>query len=516
MFFRCSRFAFPMGLFLSRDAFAQEALAGESSGAIQMVIDVLNAGLSAITNFLSSIIFFDFGLGIPLVIIVLVGGGIYYSFYFRWISLRGIKHSIDVIRGGYDNPDHPGEISHFKALTSALSATVGQGNIAGVAIAVSAGGPGAVFWMIVTAFFGMASKFVSCTLSVMYRRIHPDGRVSGGPMYYLEQGLKEKGLGVLGRVMAVIFAVLTVGGSLGIGNMFQVNQTVEMLGTVSEGFKTYNWVVGLLMAGVVGVVISGGIKRIGTVTAGIVPFMCGLYVLTSFLIILARITELPNLIVNIISQAFIPEAMYGGFMGALVQGIRRAAFSNEAGLGSAAFAHAAAKTDEPVRQGIVAMIGPFIDTVIICLMTALVCMITGAYLLPEFQGQSGYLVGIQMTSVAFDSFAPGSRYVIAVVAMFFAYTTVIAWAYYGERAWEYLFGLRSTLTYRIVFVCFVFIGSVTALKSVVDFSDAMIFAMAFPNIIGCIIMSPQIKDRLKEYWGRYKAGEIEAYQRDAY
>ena len=214
-----------------------------------MVIDVLNAGLGAITNFLSSIIFFDFGLGIPLVIIVLVGGGFYYSFYCRWISLRGMKHSIDVIRGGYDNPDHPGEISHFKALTSALSATVGQGNIAGVAIAVSAGGPGAVFWMIVTAFFGMASKFVSCTLSVMYRRIHSDGRVSGGPMYYLEQGLKEKGLGILGRVMAVIFAVLTVGGSLGIGNMFQVNQTVEMLGTVSEVFKTYNWVVGILMAG---------------------------------------------------------------------------------------------------------------------------------------------------------------------------------------------------------------------------------------------------------------------------
>ena len=335
----------------------------------------------------------------------------------------------------------------------------------------------------------------------MYRRIHPDGRVSGGPMYYLEQGLKEKGLGILGRVMVVIFAVLTVGGSLGIGNMFQVNQTVEMLGTVSEGFKTYNWVIGLLMAVVVAVVISGGIKRIGTVTAGIVPFMCGLYVLTSFLIILARITELPNLIANIISQAFIPEAMYGGFMGVLVQGVRRAAFSNEAGLGSAAFAHAAAKTDEPVREGIVAMIGPFIDTVIICLMTALICMITGAYQFAEFQGQSGYLVGIQMTSTAFDSFAPGSRYVLAVVAMFFAYTTMVAWAYYGERAWEYLFGLRSTLTYRIVFVCFIFIGSVTALKSVVDFSDAMIFAMAFPNIIGCIIMSPEIKDSSKNTGG---------------
>ena len=505
-------FAWLLGLFVVGYAFAQEAASGESDGGIQMFIGALNEHLGAAANFLFSIFFFDFGLGLPLIVIVLVGGGIYYSFYFGWITFRGFKHSLNVIRGRYDHPDHPGEISHFKALTSALSATVGLGNIAGVAIAVSAGGPGAVFWMVVTAFFGMASKLASCTLAVMHRKIHPDGRVSGGPMYYLEHGLSGKGLRPLGRTFAVIFAMLTIGGSLGGGNMFQANQTVEILGTVSEGFKTYNWVIGLFMAAMVAIVIIGGIKRIGNVTSRIVPFMCGLYVLTSILIILSHITEVPVLIANIISQAFTPEAMYGGFLGVLVQGVRRAAFSNEAGLGSAAFAHAAAQTDEPAREGMVAMIGPFIDTVIICSMTALVCMITGAYQLAEFQGQSGSLVGAKMTAVAFDSFIPGARYVLAFAVMLFAYSTMISWSYYGERAWEYLFGLRSILAYRIIFVCFVFIGAVTALKNVLDFSDAMILGMAFPNIIGGIILSPQIKAVLKEYWGRYKAGELTVYK----
>ncbi|MCY3683450.1 MAG: alanine/glycine:cation symporter family protein [Gemmatimonadetes bacterium] len=501
-----------LGLFMAGYAFAQGAASGESDGAIQIFIAALNEHLGAAANFLFSVFFFDFGLGLPLIVIVLTGGGIYYSFYFGWITFRGFRHSLNVIRGRYDHPDHPGEISHFKALTSALSATVGLGNIAGVAIAVSAGGPGAVFWMVVTAFFGMASKLASCTLAVMHRKIHPDGRVSGGPMYYLEHGLSGKGLRPLGRTFAVIFALLTIGGSLGGGNMFQANQTVEILGTVAEEFKTYKWVIGLFLASLVAIVIIGGIKRIGNVTSRIVPFMCGLYVLTSILIILSHITEVPALIANIIAQAFTPEAMYGGFLGVLVQGVRRAAFSNEAGLGSAAFAHAAAQTDEPAREGMVAMIGPFIDTVIICSMTALVCMITGAYQLAEFQGQSGSLVGAKMTAAAFDSFIPGARYVLAFAVMLFAYSTMISWSYYGERAWEYLFGLRSILAYRIIFVCFVFIGSVTALKNVLDFSDAMILGMAFPNIIGGIILSPQIKAVLKEYWGRYKAGELTVYK----
>ena len=497
MSFRLCLFTLLMGPFVSSAAFAQDASYGESPGVIQMFIDVLNDYVGGAANVLFSIFFFDFGLGLPLIIIVLTGGGIYYSFYFGWITLRGFKHSLSVIRGRYDHPDHPGEISHFKALTSALSATVGLGNIAGVAIAVSAGGPGAVFWMIVSAFFGMASKLASCT-------------VSGGPMYYLEHGLGGKGLRALGRPFAIIFALLTIGGSLGGGNMFQANQTVEILGTVAEGFKTYNWVIGLFMASMVAIVIIGGIKRIGNVTSRVVPFMCGLYVLTSILIILSHITEVPALIANIISQAFTPEAAFGGFLGVLVHGVRRAAFSNEAGLGSAAFAHAAAQTDEPAREGMVAMIGPFIDTIIICLMTALVCMITGAYQLEFQQGES--LVGAKMTAAAFDSFIPGARYVLAVAVMLFAYSTMISWSYYGERAWEYLFGIKSILAYRIIFVCFVFIGSVTALHSVLNFSDAMILGMAFPNIVGGIILSPQIKAVLKEYWDRYKAGELTVYK----
>jgi AGCS family alanine or glycine:cation symporter len=469
-------------------------------------IEALGDHMGAAATFLFSIFFYDFGTGIPLIIIVLVGGGVYYSFFFGWLTLRGFGHSIDVIRGRYDNPDDPGEISHFKALTSALSATIGLGNIGGVAVAVGVGGPGAVFWMIVTAFFGMASKLASCTLAVIYRQIHPDGHVSGGPMYYMEYGLAAKGLRPLGRTMAVLFALLTLGGSFGGGNMFQANQTLEILGSVAPVFKTYNWLVGLLLALMVAVVIIGGIKRIGNVTSRIVPFMCGLYVITCLFIIFTHITEVPGLLIEIVAQAFNPQAAFGGFLGVMIQGVRRAAFSNEAGLGSAAFAHAAAKTNEPAREGMVAMIGPFIDTIIICLMTAMVCMITGVYNDPEFAGK-----GVSMTSAAFETFIPGASYVLAMVVILFAYSTMISWSYYGERAWEYLFGLRSIIIYRIMFVCFVFLGSVTSLSSVLEFSDAMILGMAFPNIICGIILSPQIKSVLNDYWARVKSGEMKKY-----
>ena len=470
--------------------------------------DFFGATVAAMT----AVVFADFGTGLPLIVAVLLGGGLYYSFYFGWMSIRGFKHSIHVLRGHYDKPDDPGEISHFQALTSALSATVGLGNIAGVAIAVSIGGPGAIFWMLVTAVFGMSSKLASCTLAVMYRQVNADGHVSGGPMYYLENGLREKGLYHAGRALAVLFALLTIGGSLGGGNMFQANQTLEILGTVSPAFKTYNWVVGIGLAAVVAVVIIGGIRRIGRVTSRIVPFMCVLYVITSLIIIVSHIAEVPAMLAMIISQAFNPNAVYGGFLGVMVTGIRRAAFSNEAGLGSAAFAHAAAKTDEPAREGIVAMIGPFIDTIVICLMTGLVCLITGIYNAPEFQGQQGTAVGVRMTAAAWDSFFSGARYILAVAVVFFAYSTMIAWSYYGERAWEYLFGTRSTLVYRVIFVWFVFMGSVAALGNILDFSDMMILGMAFPNIIGGVILSPKIKAVLEDYWKRLKSGEIVDYR----
>ena len=472
----------------------------------------LDAAFGSIVSAMASVLFADLGTKIPLIIWVLVLGGIYYSFYFGWISLRGFRHAIDVLRGRYDDPNDPGEISHFQALTSALSATIGLGNIAGVAIAVSLGGPGAVFWMLLTALFGMSSKLASCTLAVMYRKIHPDGRISGGPMYYLEHGLASKGLKSLGRVFAILFAIFTIGGSIGGGNMFQVNQTVEILSTVSPAVGDYNWAFGLLFALLVSLVIIGGIKRIGRVTSRIVPFMCLLYVVASLVIILSHLAEVPAMIATIFREAFSPQALYGGFLGVLIVGVKRAAFSNEAGLGSAAFAHAAARTNEPAREGMVAMIGPFIDTIVICLMTALVCMITGVYTDPQFQASEGFIVGAKMTAAAFDSFLPGARYVLAVGVMLFAFSTMISWSYYGERAWEYLFGSHLNLIYRGLFVVFVVFGSVVTLKNVLDFTDMLILSMAFPNIIGGVILSPQIKACLQEYWDRLKSGQMTRYK----
>lgn len=484
--------------------FAQEA---SPEGWIQSQIDSLNEMLGVTVSWIFFFLFYDFGTGLPLIIIVLVSGGFYYTVFFGWLSLRGFKHSIDVIRGRYDNPNDPGEISHFQALTSALSATVGLGNIGGVAIAVGTGGPGAVFWMLLTALFGMSSKLASCTLAVMYRNVREDGHISGGPMYYLEHGLAKKGLRSLGRTLAVFYAFLVIGGSFGGGNMFQANQTIEVLSTVSPIFKELSWLIGIIMASFVAVVIIGGIRRIGNVTSRLVPGMCILYVATSLLIILSHAGEIPTLLGRIVSEAFTGPAVYGGFLGVLITGVRRAAFSNEAGLGSAAFAHAAAKTDEPAREGIVAMIGPFIDTIVICLMTALVCMITGVFDDPELKNK-----GVAMTAAAFESFVPGARYVLSIAVVLFAYSTMISWSYYGERAWEYLFGDGSILIYRAIFVGFVFVGSITALKNVLDFSDAMILGMAFPNIIGGIILSPQIKEVLNEYWDRYKSGEMKRYK----
>jgi alanine or glycine:cation symporter, AGCS family len=509
--------AFSLTLITAASSAAQESPGPAASPSgftawVQGFIEKLNDLLGDTVSLMADVLFADFGTGVPLIIAVLVAGGIYYTFYFGWLSVRGFGHSIRIIRGHFDNPDDPGEISHFQALTSALSATVGLGNIAGVAIAVGLGGPGAVFWMVVTAVFGMSSKLASCTLAVMYRQVHADGRISGGAMYYLEQGLALKGLRPLGRTLAVIFALLTIGGSLGGGNMFQSNQTLEILSTISPVFKTYNWVIGLLFSGLVAIVIIGGIRRIGKVTSKIVPAMCLLYVAASLAIILSHVTQLPTLLARIVELAFTPQALYGGFIGVLVTGVKRAAFSNEAGLGSAAFAHAAAKTDEPAREGMVAMIGPFIDTIIICLMTALVCMITGVYLRPEFQGQGEFIVGAKMTAAAFETFIPGSRYVLAVAVALFAYSTMISWSYYGERAWEYLFGAGTNMLYRIMFVCFVFIGSVTALKNVLDFSDMMILGMAFPNILGGVLLSPQIKAVLNDYWQRYKSGQMKEYR----
>ena len=336
------------------------------------MLDQINGFFGIFVSFLAPILFMEIN-GFPLIVVVLLFGGLIFTFYFKFINVRGFVHSIDIIKGKYDNPNDTGQISHFQALTSALSATIGLGNIAGVAIAVSLGGAGAVFWMVFIAFFSMSAKFVSSTLGQLYRKVNDDGSVSGGPMYYLNYGLKEEGYGTLGKILGGMYAIFIIGGAFGGGNMFQANQSYELFGKL---IGLPNYLYGIILAILVGLVIVGGIKRIGQTTEKIVPFMVLLYVGASLFIIITNIDKLPEVLNDIFTQAFNPNAAYGGFIGALVTGIKRGVFSNEGGVGSAAIAHSAAKTDEPVREGIVAMIGPFIDTIIICFMTASVILIT--------------------------------------------------------------------------------------------------------------------------------------------
>ena len=450
---------------------------------------------------------------VPFLVVVLVLGAIFFTFWYRWINVRGLKHSINVIQGKYDNPEDTGEISHFRALTSALSATVGLGNIAGVAIAIQLGGPGAVFWMLVAAVFGMTAKFSSCTLSQMYRQTNRDGSISGGPMYYVDIGLKQLGGGwaPLGKVLAIMYALMIMGGAIGAGNMFQANQTAEAFRSTFGLSAGANWIIGIVIAILVGAVIIGGIKRIGAATSKIVPAMCGLYVCVSILIILMNITKIPEAIGLIFSMAFTGNAFYGGFFGVLVWGIKRASFSNEAGLGSAAIAHAAAKTEEPVREGLVAMVGPFIDTIIVCFMTAMVVIITGAWNDPSLSQSDG----ITLTTQAFASAISWFPLVLTISIGLFAYSTMISWGYYGERGWIYLLdhfggiGLKSVIVFRLIFVIFILVGAVYPLRAVLDFSDAMVLGMAFPNIIGSIILAPRILEKVRDYWSRYQSGEME-------
>jgi AGCS family alanine or glycine:cation symporter len=454
-------------------------------------------------------------ISVPFVVVVLVIGSIFFTFWYRWINVRGFKHSIDVIRGRYDNPEDKGEISHFRALTSALSATVGLGNIAGVAIAIQLGGPGAVFWMLATAVFGMTAKFSSCTLSQLYRQVNPDGTISGGPMYYLDLGLRAKGRlwKPVGKLLGIMFAVMVMGGAVGGGNMFQSNQSFEAFSSTFGIPAGASWVFGLTLAVLVGIVIIGGIKRIGAATSRIVPFMCGLYVAVSLYIVLTNFDKVPETISLIFSMAFTDNAFYGGLVGVLIWGVRRAAFSNEAGLGSAAIAHAAAKTDEPVREGIVGMVGPFIDTIIVCLMTALVVIITGAWQDPNIPQEAG----VSLTTSAFGSAISWFPYILAICIVMFAYSTMISWCYYGERGWIYLLdhlgggiGLRTVILFRLFFVACVFIGAVTNLAAVLEFSDLMILCMAFPNIVGSVILAPHVKRKVDDYWRRYQSGEMRA------
>lgn len=466
------------------------------------------------------------GVSLPLVIFMLVFAGLLFTLLFRFINFRRFSTAINIVRGKYDNVSHSqadesalvnlvdgdivktikdeskdGEVSHFQALTAALSGTVGLGNIAGVAIAISLGGPGATFWMIVAGLLGMSSKFVECTLGVKYRDVSEEGKVFGGPMYYLSKGLQETGKKHLGKVLAVFFAIMCVGGSLGGGNMFQVNQAAQqfnmMIGTDS---KAAGFVFGILMMLLVAFVIIGGIKRIGKITEKVIPFMVGIYFISGIIILAVNFNNLGSAFSQIMSGAFNPGSIAGGMVGVIIIGFQRAAFSNEAGVGSAAIAHSAVKTKYPASEGLVALLEPFIDTVIVCTMTALVIIVAnGDGSIMEY----GVKVpdGVLATSTSFASVLPWFPYILTLAVILFALSTMLSWSYYGLQAWMYLFGKSKVAdyTYKILFCIFIVIGSSISLGAVIDFSDAMIFAMAVPNLIGCFLLFPKVREELVKY-----------------
>ena len=484
------------------------------SNKVNMFSKRINASFSPIVSSIGSVIFYDitklFGAhkNIPFIVVWLVFGALFFTIKMNFINFRGFQHSIDLVRGDYSDPNNKGEVSHFQALTTALSGTVGLGNIAGVAIAISLGGPGATFWMIIAGLLGMSSKFVECTLGLKYRVIDENGVVSGGPMYYLRDGLAKRNLKNLGKLLAVLFAILCIGGSIGGGNMFQANQAFAAIKGIFPSVSNLGPLFGICLAGLVGFVIIGGIKSIAKVTEKIVPFMAAIYVGAALIIIIMHISDIGFVVGEIISGAFNPQAGLGGFVGVLIVGFKRAAFSNEAGVGSASIAHAAAKTKEPVSEGMVALLEPFIDTIVICTMTAFVIIITGTY-----EDASG-LGGSELTSQAFGSVIGWFPYILTIAILLFAFSTMISWSYYGLKSWTFLFGKSksSELSYKIIFMIFVIIGSSASLGSVVDFSDMMILAMAFPNIIGLLIMSNEVKLDLTSYLKKIQDGTIKKYK----
>ncbi|WP_191859282.1 alanine/glycine:cation symporter family protein [Hanstruepera ponticola] len=484
------------------------------------------------------------GLDVPIVVILLVIGATFFTLYFKVPSITKFPTAINTVRGKYvdiekhgvdklydndealaeedildtirDESAH-GEVSHFQALATAVSGTVGLGNIAGVAVAIAMGGPGATFWMIICGLLGMSTKFVECTLGVKYRDVGDDGTIYGGPMYYLSKGLKATGKAGLGKVLAVLFAILCVGASFGGGNAFQSNQaTVQISSLMGLEGGASGTIIGVIMAVLVGIVIIGGIKRIAKITEKVVPFMAGIYILAALVIIFANYQYIDDAFGLIIEGAFTPMAGLGGFMGVLIVGFQRAAFSNEAGAGSAAIAHSAVRTKYPASEGVVALLEPFIDTVVICTMTALVIIffnIDGANMQSVFtygavegsnvmiNATGEQIGGVDLTSIAFDSVIPGFSYVLTIAIVLFAFSTMISWSYYGLQSWKYLFGRGKTadMVYKILFLLFVVIGAAATLDAVIKFSDAMILALVFPNMIGLLLLFPKVREEMKRY-----------------
>jgi len=467
---------------------------------------------------LDAVLFFDFGtklwlgVSIPFVVVWLLFAGIFLTIRMGFINVRLFRHSIDLIRGRYDRKEDRGDVSHFQALASALSGTVGLGNIAGVSIAIGTGGPGATFWLIFFGLIGMTTKFAECALAVMYRTTDEKGNILGGPMVYLRKGLEAKGLGGLGKVLAFAFAILCIGGSFGGGNSYQVAQSLNAFQAepAFEFLKTAPWIYGLLMVLAVGVVIIGGIKSIGNFAGIVVPFMCGAYLIMCLTIIGANYQRIPSAALEIVQGAFAPSALYGGFFGVLVIGAKRACFSNEAGAGSAAIAHSAAKTQEPVSEGIVALLEPFIDTVIVCTLTGLLIVITGVYKLPEVQQMAAANQGSMITvqAVTQNPSLAWFKYVLYVAIFFFAYSTCVSWCYYGERCFVWLFGQKSSLIYKFLFLGFTLLGSIVKPVNILEFSDMMILTMSIPNLLGVFILTNEIYKQLQIYIGKLKSGEI--------
>jgi AGCS family alanine or glycine:cation symporter len=495
----------------------------------------INDAFQPISDFFSNLIFFQIADGVPFVLILLVASALFFTIYFGFVNIRRFGTAINVVRGRYDDIDHhsvdpganvnvvggdivdtigdeskDGEVSHFQALATAVSGTVGNGNIAGVALAIALGGPGATFWMIICGLLGMSLKFVECTLGVQYRDIGPDGTVYGGPMYYLSKGLKERGFATLGKVTAVFFAIFCIGGSFGGGNAAQSNQATivlkDLLGLESTAAGA---IIGLVLAIVVGIIIIGGIKRIAAVTEKIVPFMAVLYVMACLYIILSNFSLVDDAFGAIFSQAFTPQAGLGGLIGVLLVGFKRAAFSNEAGAGSASIAHSAVRTKYSASEGLVALLEPFIDTVVICTMTALVIIIFNSGGIFEYggNGEGAVLIngvayeGAGITSQAFANYIPFSAVFLTVAVVLFAVSTMISWSYYGLQSWKYLFGRgsRADLVYKLLFCVFIVIGAAANMHSIWAFSDAMIFAMVFPNMIGLFFLYPVVKKQLDRY-----------------
>lgn len=440
---------------------------------------------------------------IPFIVVWLVLGALFFTLRLGFINIRGFTHSLDLAKGKYDDPNAPGQVTHFQALATAVSGTVGLGNIAGVAVAVSLGGAGATMWMIVAGLLGMSSKFVECTLGVKYRFINSEGRVFGGPMNYLRYGLEKRNKRGLGKFLAAFFAILAIGASFGGGNMFQSNQSFSILAGEFPMLEGNGFIFGVIVAILVGIVIIGGISSIARVTGKIVPVMAAVYILGAFVVIGVNIENLGPALTAIWDGAFSPSALKGGVIGVLIVGFQRAAFSNEAGVGSAAIAHSAAKTNHPPSEGFVALLEPFIDTVVVCTLTALVLIFTGMH---EVSGVGG----VELTSSAFGSVISWFPYVLATAVFLFAFSTMISWSYYGMRAWTYLFGKskKNEMIYKVLFLIMVVVGASVSLGAVLDFSDMMILAMSFPNIIGLYFMIGEVSEDLKEYSHKLKSGQL--------